>query len=38
MALAVAGLLAEGETVIEGAESASISYPSFWSDLERLCR
>ena len=38
MALAVAGLLAEGETVIEGAESASISYPSFWSDLEHLCR
>ena len=38
MALAVAGLLAEGETVIEGAESAAISYPGFWDDLERLCR
>jgi 3-phosphoshikimate 1-carboxyvinyltransferase len=38
MALAVAGLLAAGETVIEDAESASISYPSFWSELESLCR
>jgi 3-phosphoshikimate 1-carboxyvinyltransferase len=38
MALAVAGLLAAGETVIDGAESASISYPSFWAQLESLCR
>ena len=38
MALAVAGLLAAGETVIEGAESASISYPEFWDQLDALCR
>ncbi len=30
MALAVAGLLAQGETVVRGAEAASVSYPSFW--------
>ena len=38
MALAVAGLLAEGETEIEGAESVAVSYPRFWDDLEALCR
>ena len=36
MALAVAALLAEGETEIDGAESVSISYPTFWDDLESL--
>jgi 3-phosphoshikimate 1-carboxyvinyltransferase len=36
MALAVAGLVAEGETVIDGTEAASVSYPEFWEDLERL--
>ena len=36
MALAVAGLVARGETVISGAEAVSISYPAFWDDLERL--
>lgn len=36
MAMAVAGLVAQGETAIEGAEVAEISYPSFWEDLERL--
>ena len=36
MALAAAGLLAEGETVIEGAEAAAVSYPGFWDDLRRL--
>jgi 3-phosphoshikimate 1-carboxyvinyltransferase len=36
MALAVAGLLAEGETVIEDPESVAVSYPSFWDDLRRL--
>lgn len=33
MALAVAGLLAEGETIIEDAGCAAISHPEFWSDL-----
>ena len=38
MALAVAGLLAEGETEVEGAECVAVSYPRFWDDLESLCR
>jgi 3-phosphoshikimate 1-carboxyvinyltransferase len=36
MALAIAGLLAEGETVVSGAEAASVSHPEFWSNLARL--
>ncbi len=36
MALAIAGLLAEGETVIEGAEWVEISYPGFWQTLARF--
>jgi 3-phosphoshikimate 1-carboxyvinyltransferase len=38
MALAVAGLLADGETEIEDAECVAISYPGFWDQLESLCR
>jgi 3-phosphoshikimate 1-carboxyvinyltransferase len=38
MALAVAGLLAQGDTEIEGAECVAISYPGFWDDLEALSR
>jgi 3-phosphoshikimate 1-carboxyvinyltransferase len=38
MALAVAGLLAEGETEIEGAECVAVSYPRFWDDLASLCQ
>ena len=38
MALAVAGLLAEGETEVEGAECVDISYPGFWDQLETLSR
>jgi 3-phosphoshikimate 1-carboxyvinyltransferase len=37
MALAVAGLLAGGETEIEGAECVAVSYPKFWDHLELLC-
>jgi 3-phosphoshikimate 1-carboxyvinyltransferase len=37
MALAVAGLLAEGVTEIEGAECVDISYPGFFDQLESLC-
>jgi 3-phosphoshikimate 1-carboxyvinyltransferase len=33
MTLAVAGLLASGETGIDGAESVDVSYPGFWADL-----
>ena len=36
MAMAVAGLLAEGETTVHGAADASVSYPDFWQDLELL--
>lgn len=36
MAFAVAALRAEGETLIQGAESASISYPAFFETLEQV--
>ena len=36
MALAVAGLLADGPVSIKGADDASVSYPGFWDDLELL--
>ena len=36
MATAVAGLLAEGRTQIEGSESVDISYPRFFDDLRTL--
>jgi 3-phosphoshikimate 1-carboxyvinyltransferase len=36
MAFAVAALRAEGETLIQGADSAAISYPAFFDVLEEL--
>lgn len=36
MALGVAGLLASGETVVQGAECAAVSYPSFWDHMALL--
>ncbi len=36
MTMAVAGLVASGETVVEGAEAVDITYPEFWTDLEGL--
>lgn len=36
MTFAIAGLMADGETEILGAECVNISYPGFYSDLERL--
>jgi UDP-N-acetylglucosamine enolpyruvyl transferase len=36
MALCIAGLSASGETVIEGAECAEVSYPSFFVDICNL--
>lgn len=36
MALAVAGLVADGETFVEDEESVSVSYPGFWQDLEQV--
>lgn len=36
MALAVAGMIASGTTVIQNAEAVDISYPSFWQDLKTV--
>jgi 3-phosphoshikimate 1-carboxyvinyltransferase len=36
MTFAVAGLIASGSTSIDCAESAAVSYPSFFTELERL--
>ena len=33
MTLGIAGLAAEGETVVDGAEAAAVSYPDFWDTL-----
>jgi 3-phosphoshikimate 1-carboxyvinyltransferase len=38
MAFSIAGLVAEGETVIHDAECAGISYPEFYDTLETLAR
>ncbi len=38
MSLAVAGLLAQGETTIDDAEVASVSYPDFWQHLALLTK
>jgi 3-phosphoshikimate 1-carboxyvinyltransferase len=36
MSLAVASLLAQGETVLENPECAGVSYPNFWTTLEQI--
>ncbi|HEY4979302.1 MAG TPA: 3-phosphoshikimate 1-carboxyvinyltransferase [Candidatus Acidoferrum sp.] len=36
MAFAVAGLAAEGETLIHDADCAAVSYPTFFSELKRM--
>ena len=36
MAFGVAGLVADGETRVHGAECASVSFPDFWEALARL--
>ncbi len=36
MSLAIAGLLAKGDSTINNSNAADISYPGFWSELERL--
>ena len=38
MSLAIAGLVAGGNTVIQNAQVAEISNPNFWEELERLTR
>lgn len=36
MAFSIAGLLAEGETIIDNPECVAISYPNFYKDLEGI--
>jgi 3-phosphoshikimate 1-carboxyvinyltransferase len=36
IAAAIAGLVAEGETQVSGAESVMVSYPGFWEDFDRF--
>jgi len=36
MTFAIAGLIASGETVVDAAASAAVSYPAFFADLERV--
>ena len=36
MTMAVAGLVSNGETLIEESEAADVSYPEFWDTLEDL--
>jgi len=36
MSLAVAAMLAKGDSKLARSEAAAVSYPSFWSELERL--
>ena len=36
MTLAVAGLLAEGETTVQDGDAVGVSYPAFWRDLESI--
>ena len=38
MSMAVAGLLAGGETTVHGAADASVAYPEFWHDLDLLLK
>jgi 3-phosphoshikimate 1-carboxyvinyltransferase len=38
MSLAIAGLAAGGNTLIQNAQVAEISNPNFWEELERLAR
>ena len=36
MAFAVAGIVAQGETIVDGAESIPVSYPNFVEDMRKL--
>lgn len=38
MAFAIAGLVAKGDTTIHNSECVAISFPSFWDQLNDLCR
>jgi len=36
MMLGIAGLLAEKETIVNGAEHAKVSYPNFWDEIKKI--
>ena len=36
MAVGIAGLMAQGETTVDGAEAAAVSYPGFWQQMASL--
>ncbi len=38
MTMGIAGLLAKGETTVDGAEAAAVSYPGFWQTLNDLAQ
>ena len=38
MSLAVAALMAKGDSTLAQSDAAAVSYPTFWNDLERLQR
>jgi 3-phosphoshikimate 1-carboxyvinyltransferase len=38
MAFAVAALSGDGESVVHGAEAASVSFPEFWETLSRCAQ
>lgn len=38
MSLAIAGLVAQGETTIHGAQAVEVSYPGFWQHMKSLTR
>jgi 3-phosphoshikimate 1-carboxyvinyltransferase len=38
MSLAVASLVARGDTLLHDSAAAAVSYPGFWDDLARLRR
>jgi 3-phosphoshikimate 1-carboxyvinyltransferase len=38
MSLAVAALVARGDTTVKHADAAQISYPAFWQDMEQIAR
>ena len=36
MSLAIAAMMAEGDSALARSEAAAVSYPTFWDDLARL--
>ena len=36
MSLAIAAMMAEGDSTLERSDAAAVSYPTFWDDLARL--